>query len=77
MTPEEVHFYREAYRTIGDPVIQEQLVKYAKMQYNKADKKLKCKNDQYDYGYWVGQLDAWQEIITLKVKLAEVLKNIG
>lgn len=75
LTPQEALFYRDLYKVISDPVINELLVKYATLEYNKAIRSSRSKKELYDYGYSNGTADAWQDIMSLKQKLTKVMQN--
>lgn len=77
MTNEEEKLYRDLFKALTDSKINELLVQYAKIEYNKAVKSIRSKKDTYEYGYGNGSADAWQEIISLKHKITEIMKLIG
>lgn len=77
MTEEENKFYRDLYKIFSDEKINSLIVQYAKLEYNKELKKLRSKQELFDYAYNNGSLDAWQHIISLKDKLTTVMRNIS
>jgi len=77
LTEDEKKFYRDLYRIINDPKVNDIIVTYAKKEYNKAVKDIRTKREPYEYGYGNGSADCWQHIIELKARLTEIMKNIG
>lgn len=76
LSPQEAVYYRDLYRLVTDPIINDLLVKYAKIQYDIAIRSSRSKKELYDYGYGNGQADAWQDIINLKDKLTKIINNV-
>jgi hypothetical protein len=73
----EAKYYRDLYRIVSNPDIEQLFVKYAQMQYNKALAKLRTKQADYEQGYSNGNLDAWQEVINLKANITKIMQNVS
>lgn len=76
MLKEEQAYYTSLYKVINDPVINELLVKYAKMKYDNAIKNMRSKKELYDYAYNNGIADAFQDLINLKTTVMGILRNV-
>lgn len=77
MTPTEIQFYRELYKVISNPDIEQLFVKYAQIHYNKAIFKTRTEQTLYAYGYNNGSADAWEAILNLKQNVTKIMNNIG
>jgi hypothetical protein len=77
MTPEDMKFYRDFYKVMSNPEVEQLFVRYAQILYNKALAKIRTEQEPYSYGYCNGQLDAWDTILTLKTTLTKIMQNIG
>lgn len=77
LTTEEIGFYKQLYAVLCDEKTNELFVKYSKKMYDNAIKKVRTKQDTYEYGYNNGVADAWQHIGQLKYHLTEIMKNVG
>lgn len=76
LSPEELTLYKTLFKIISDPVISEPLAKYARIQYDIAVKNVRSKKDVYEYGYFNGIADAYQNMIQLKSVLLNILKSV-
>lgn len=77
LSQEEGQFYRQLFKVLSDPAINDLFVKFAQMKYNNAINKVRTKLDPYDYGYQNGAADTWQQVSNIKNTVTEILKNVG
>lgn len=77
MTPEEKKFYKDLYKVLTNPDIEQLFVKYARIQYNKAIQKVRVEQTQYAYGYNNGMADAYEDFLNLKERITKIMQNIG
>lgn len=70
-------FYRNLYRILSDENTNKALQQYATIEMDKSIAKVRTKTDEYFHGYNNGAADAWKHIIELKIKITEIMKNIG
>lgn len=77
MDAAEAKFYKDFYRILNNPEIEQLFVKYAQMKYNSSIKKVLLKHDVYDSGFHSGQALAWQDLIQLKSTVTEIMRNLS
>ena len=77
MQEQEVLFYRNMLNAVNDDKHFPNLVKYAKIQYDKANNALKVCRDPIDIHRLQGELAAYEKIINLKDFVLSVLRSTG
>lgn len=76
LSGEELSYYKSLYTLMSDKTINDVLTRYAKEEYNRAVTKLKQVTDLHSVGKYQGQIEAWEHLINIKAKLAEIMRTI-